>query len=129
MKYSGKPICSIDMHSEPEAQKELSRLIAQALRNEGCCFIMNSLVDNLLIDAVRQASFELFQLPAELKERYSGKDVRGQRGYSQFGFDKTSGGSLADLSEFWAFGKDLGRVHQSNATYMNKWPSAWFKND
>lgn len=133
MAARGGAVKTIDLRKyfSSTAQKvHFLNLFCEALKADGCCLISHSGVNSDLVSAVRTAAVELFSLSADFKSIYSGREIYGQRGYSNFGAEKAYLSSIADLKEYWTIGREgkSSELHKNFGILQeNRWPTAWVK--
>jgi isopenicillin N synthase-like dioxygenase len=80
-------------------------------------------IDPSLIRGTYDLWKRFFELPDEVKRRYSGIEG-GARGYTPFGIEHAKGNPLPDLKEFWHIGQEPPEGHPFRGEYpANVWPA------
>jgi isopenicillin N synthase-like dioxygenase len=75
-----------------------------------------------LVTRAYDAFQRFFELPPEVKSRYSGVEG-GARGYTPFGVEHAKDHPVPDLKEFWHVGQELAVDHPFRSEYPgNVWP-------
>ncbi|PZO60420.1 MAG: isopenicillin N synthase family oxygenase [Phormidesmis priestleyi] len=91
--------------------------LGAALSELGFFALVNHGVEQRMIDAAYGAAEAFFALPEAVKLQYEVANLKGQRGFTQFGKEHAKGSPAPDLKEFW----HLGRSHP--VSYPdNIWP-------
>ena len=98
-----RPI-SYPMHESDPAG--FADAIGQSFRQTGFAVIEDHPVPQAVIDEAIAAMKAFFALPPEVKARYDGRAIGGQRGYTAFGTENAKGKAEADQKEFWHTGRD-----------------------
>ncbi len=109
--------------SESEKKKFVDDLFI-GLKDYG--FII--LVDHPVQDALRKSAYDkvekFFDLPTEIKNKYTCENGGGQRGYTAFGVEHAKDNPHADLKEFWHVGREVADDHKFSSIYPNNiWPT------
>ena len=96
--------------------------LADAFHRIGFVGIKNHGIPKDLIDNFYKASKAFFALPSENKKQYEIEGMAGQRGYTSFGTEKAKGAKVADLKEFYQFGKEVSDDHPKRSEYPDNIP-------
>lgn len=104
-----------DFTNGSETLKErFVRDLGEAYEKIGFVSIKNHGVSEALIDDLYKNVTAFFNLPEEVKEKYSVPGIAGQRGYTSFGKEHAKGSNVGDLKEFWHFGQFLNEGVDGN---------------
>lgn len=108
--------------SGPNAQSEaFVSALGEALSELGFFALVNHGVEQRLIDAAYGAAEAFFALPELTKSEYELAEMKGQRGFTQFGKEHAKDSKAPDLKEFWHLGRSRATAHPT--TYpANIWP-------
>lgn len=90
--------------SEAE-RKEVVAILGEGLREFGFLNVEGHRIDPGLIRRTYDLWQRFFELPEDVKARYSGVEG-GARGFTPFGVEHAKGRSTPDLKEFWHVGQD-----------------------
>lgn len=104
-------IPSLDLaHFENGSEQQKQQFVkdlGEAYERIGFASVKNHLLTPDIESALYQQVKAFFDLPKEIKMKYSGMHLAGQRGYTSFGTEKAKGSDAHDLKEFWHFGQDV----------------------
>ncbi len=87
------------------------------LKEFGFVSIINHGVDPDVIARTYADAERLFDLPANVKQKYEVPGGGGQRGYTSFGKEHAKNRKVGDLKEFWHVGRELPAGSPKKATY------------
>ncbi|MCB9073280.1 MAG: isopenicillin N synthase family oxygenase [Bdellovibrionaceae bacterium] len=108
--------------NESEKQKFIADLY-RGLKDLGFIVLVDHPISEDLLKKAYALSEEFFNLPADIKKKYSLFDNGFQRGYTPFGTEHAKDSPVADLKEFWHVGRNLPADHQYENLYpKNIWP-------
>ncbi|CAN5733495.1 2-oxoglutarate and iron-dependent oxygenase domain-containing protein [soil metagenome] len=109
-----------DAGSDIKSQAFVTAL-GEALAELGFFALVNHGVEQRLIDAAYGAAEAFFALPENTKAEYELAEMKGQRGFTQFGKEHAKDSEAPDLKEFWHLGRDRATAHPT-AYPENIWP-------
>lgn len=95
--------------------------LGDALSELGFFALVNHGVEHRIIDAAYGSAEAFFALSEDTKLQYADPQLKGQRGFTQFGQEHAKDSSAPDLKEFWHVGRAedvAGEVDYPN----NIWP-------
>ena len=92
-----------------------------ALSEIGFFALANHGVEQRLIDAAYGAAEAFFALPEATKAQYDIAELKGQRGFTQFGKEHAKDSATPDLKEFWHLGRERPTAHPVSYS-DNIWP-------
>ncbi|MEO1392525.1 MAG: 2-oxoglutarate and iron-dependent oxygenase domain-containing protein [Cyanobacteria bacterium J06634_5] len=93
----------------------------KALSEIGFFALVNHGVEQRLIDAAYGSAEAFFALPEATKRSYEIAELKGQRGFTQFGKEHAKDSTAPDLKEFWHLGREQPTSHP--VSYPdNLWP-------
>ncbi|MEO0535677.1 MAG: 2-oxoglutarate and iron-dependent oxygenase domain-containing protein [Cyanobacteria bacterium P01_A01_bin.123] len=92
--------------------------LGTALEDIGFFALVNHSVEPELIRAAYAAATTFFTLPDDIKRQYEQLELKGQRGFTQFGREHAKDHPLPDLKEFW----HVGREGTGGVYLPNLWP-------
>ena len=111
------------IHGGPSEQSQFVQSFYDGLKDYGFVILVNHNLQQEKIHRAYQRSIQLFDLPEELKDHYSGEDNGGQRGYTAFGREHARDCQAPDLKEFWHVGREVPVGHPYFSYYpKNFWP-------
>jgi isopenicillin N synthase-like dioxygenase len=109
--------------NEQRKQKFVADLGA-AYNNIGFVAIKNHFLSNDLQDKLYAAVKKFFALPDDVKKKYDGSHIAGQRGYTGKGKEHAKGRNTGDLKEFYHVGQELPAEQLIKENYpANVWPA------
>ena len=98
--------------------------LGAAFHNIGFIAVRNHFLDAALQERLYSAIRKFFALPDEVKARYGGADIAGQRGYTAKGKEHAKGRNTGDLKEFYHVGQELPAAELTKEGYpANIWPA------
>ncbi len=117
-----------DSHSKQRSKKQSAKrseafveALGAALSELGFFALVNHGVEQRMIDAAYGAAEAFFALPEAVKLQYEIANLKGQRGFTQFGKEHAKGSPAPDLKEFWHLGRSHPTAHP--VSYPdNIWP-------
>ncbi|MBI1306284.1 MAG: isopenicillin N synthase family oxygenase [Bacteroidetes bacterium] len=102
-------IPSIDLRdflsSDKNKRNAFIKELGVAYENIGFAAVKGHFLNSSLSDRLYSLSKSFFNLPLDVKLKYSDPDLAGQRGYTGWGKEHAKGSSVGDLKEFWHFGQ------------------------
>lgn len=108
----------------PQERDTFIKSWGDGLKEFGFVSIINHGVDPEVIARTYEDAERLFDLPADVKQKYEVPDGGGQRGYTSFGKEHAKNRKVGDLKEFWHVGRDLPVGSSKRATYGdNQFPA------
>jgi len=114
-----------DFYSGDEKRKQ--KFVADlgaAYNNIGFVAIKNHFLSNSLQDNLYEAVKKFFSLSDEVKKKYDGSHIAGQRGYTGKGKEHAKGRNTGDLKEFYHVGQELSAQELVKENYpANVWPA------
>ena len=97
------------------------RALGDALSDLGFFALVNHGIEQRLIDTAYGAAEAFFALPDSTKMQYAIANLKGQRGFTQFGKEHAKDSAAPDLKEFWHLGRERPTAHP--VSYPdNLWP-------
>ena len=110
-----------DFISGGKKAKEFVQSFGQALHEVGFFALTNHGVEQRIIQAAYGAAEAFFALPQATKTQYEIAQLKGQRGFTQFGKEHAKDSTAPDLKEFWHLGREAATAHP--VSYPdNIWP-------
>jgi isopenicillin N synthase-like dioxygenase len=104
------------------ARSRLVETLGEGLSEFGFLNVEGHGIDSSLIRGTYDLWKRFFELPDEVKRRYSGIEG-GARGYTPFGVEHAKDNPLPDLKEFWHVGQEPPAGHPYRDEYpRNVWP-------
>ncbi|MGB3788751.1 MAG: 2-oxoglutarate and iron-dependent oxygenase domain-containing protein [Phormidesmis sp.] len=94
--------------------------LGDALSDLGFFALVNHGIEQRLIDMAYSAAEAFFALPESTKLQYAIADLKGQRGFTQFGQEHAKDSTAPDLKEFWHLGRERPTAHP--APYSTSYP-------
>ena len=73
------------IHGDATAKSEFVKQLGEAYEDIGFAAIKNHLLDDELVQKLYEQTKEFFDLPLEVKNKYSDPALAGQRGYTGWG--------------------------------------------
>lgn len=108
----------------PQERDTFIKSWGDGLKEFGFVSIINHGVDPDVIARTYEDAERLFDLPADVKQKYEVPGGGGQRGYTSFGKEHAKNRKVGDLKEFWHVGRDLPVGSSKRATYGdNQFPA------
>lgn len=104
-----------------ELSQAFVEAFGRALSDLGFFALVNHGVEQRIIDAAYGAAEAFFALPEAVKLRYEVADLKGQRGFTQFGKEHAKDSLAPDLKEFWHLGRSRPTAHPISYP-DNIWP-------
>ena len=105
------------IHGDANTKAEFVKQLGEAYEDIGFTAIKNHLLDDELVRSLYEQTKEFFDLPLEVKNKYSDPALAGQRGYTGWGKEHAKGSSVGDLKEFWHFGQYVPDEQKSKFGY------------
>lgn len=94
------------------------------IKDYGFIILKDHIIDQSKVDNAYEFVHEFFALTDEVKAKYSGKEIGGQRGYTSFGQEHAKDNPHPDLKEFWHVGREVDDAHRFSKYYpKNFWPT------
>ena len=106
---------------DPQKANQFVQDFGTALHRIGFFALTNHGVEQQVIQSAYSAAEAFFALPDETKAQYEIADLKGQRGFTQFGKEHAKDAIAPDLKEFWHVGRE--KAIDDNASELNNiWP-------
>ena len=110
-------------HADPIRKDQFVSALGTAFRNIGFVAVRNHFLDDALQAKLYGAVRRFFALPDDVKARYEGATIAGQRGYTGKGKEHAKGRNTGDLKEFFHIGQELSDQELAQEGYpANIWP-------
>jgi isopenicillin N synthase-like dioxygenase len=107
---------------DAQARQRLVRTLGEGLQEFGFLNVEGHGIDSSLIRGTYDLWKRFFELPEEVKRKYSGVEG-GARGFTPFGVEHAKDNPLPDLKEFWHVGQEPPEGHPYRNEYpANVWP-------
>jgi isopenicillin N synthase-like dioxygenase len=121
-----KNIPTVDLNDytsgDPATRARLIDTLGGGLQEYGFLNVEGHGIDSSLIRGTYDLWKRFFELPDEVKRKYSGIEG-GARGYTPFGVEHAKDNPLPDLKEFWHVGQEAPEGHPFRREYPpNVWP-------
>jgi isopenicillin N synthase-like dioxygenase len=121
-----KNIPTVDLNDytsgDPATRARLIDTLGGGLQEYGFLNVEGHGIDSSLIRGTYDLWKRFFELPDEVKRKYSGIEG-GARGYTPFGVEHAKDNPLPDLKEFWHVGQEAPEGHPFRQEYPpNVWP-------
>lgn len=115
------PILDLQDFTQGKNTEAFVEALGRSLSDIGFFALVNHGVEQRLIDAAYGAAEAFFALPETTKRQYEIAEMKGQRGFTQFGKEHAKDSSAPDLKEFWHLGREQPTAHP--VSYPdNIWP-------
>ena len=95
--------------------------LGDALHEVGFFALVNHGVEPKIIQAAYGAAEAFFALSSDTKAQYEIANLKGQRGFTQFGKEHARDSKAPDLKEFWHLGRETPTEHPTDYP-DNIWP-------
>ncbi|MBE9061194.1 isopenicillin N synthase family oxygenase [cf. Phormidesmis sp. LEGE 11477] len=95
--------------------------LGDALADLGFFALVNHGIEQRLIDTAYGTAEAFFALPESTKMQYAIAQMKGQRGFTQFGKEHAKDSAAPDLKEFWHLGREKLTAHPVSYP-ENLWP-------
>lgn len=106
-----------------QEQSQFIKHFYEGLKDYGFVVLVDHTLEQKKIDEAYGLITQLFDLPEHIKNRYSGADNGGQRGYTAFGREHARDCETPDLKEFWHVGRTVPSGHPYFSYFPdNFWP-------
>lgn len=102
-----KSIPHIDMSLYGKNFDDFAQHVGAGYEANGFVALTNHGVDQQLIEEALDISRDLFDLPADVKNKYHIPGGGGARGYTPFGTEIAKDAKHVDLKEFWHVGREI----------------------
>jgi isopenicillin N synthase-like dioxygenase len=107
-----------DFLSEDKSRKSsFIQDLGHAYEEIGFAALKNHFLNDELSEKLYQETREFFALSSDIKDKYSGESVAGQRGYTGWAKEHAKGRKTGDLKEFWHFGQYVPEPEKQNFEY------------
>ena len=106
---------------EGSTQEAFVAALGDALADLGFFALVNHGIEQRLIDTAYSAAEAFFALPESTKLKYAIAQMKGQRGFTQFGKEHAKDSAAPDLKEFWHLGRERPTAHPVSYP-KNLWP-------
>lgn len=100
------PVLDLQDFTQGKNTEAFVEALGRSLCEIGFFALVNHGVEQRLIDAAYGAAEAFFALPETTKRQYELADMKGQRGFTQFGKEHAKDSSAPDLKEFWHLGRE-----------------------
>lgn len=111
-----------DLIGGNQAEREqFVQSFGQALHEIGFFALVNHGIEQRLIQSAYGAAEAFFALPQKTKIQYEIAELKGQRGFTQFGKEHARDSDAPDLKEFWHLGREKPTEHPIHYP-DNLWP-------
>ncbi len=101
----------------PEDKQKFVNDLGHAFQEYGFVGVVNHGISKDLVDRFYAESKAFFSLPTEVKSKYEGKNLAGQRGYTSFGKEHAKHSNVGDLKEFFQIGQEAPEGHPLKPEY------------
>lgn len=95
------------LSDDPKIKQAFVDQIGKAYKEIGFVALKGHFLDADLSEALYKQVRNFFALEDEVKMKYEGSAIAGQRGFTSFGKEHAKGRTEGDLKEFWHFGQQL----------------------
>lgn len=114
-----------DFYSGDKQKKErFVSALGDAYANIGFVAVRNHFLTSEMQESLYRAIKQFFALPDDVKKKYEGAAIAGQRGYTGKGKEHAKGRNTGDLKEFYHVGQNLEGAELAREEYPgNIWPS------
>lgn len=106
------------LSDNPRKRQKFVDKIGKAYEEIGFVSLKNHFLSDDLVNELYKEVKAFFALPLEIKKKYEGLDIGGQRGYTAFGMEHAKGKTEGDLKEFWHF----GQIPDEDANLKEEYP-------
>lgn len=100
------PVLDLQDFTQGKNTEAFVEALGRSLCEIGFFALVNHGVEQRLIDAAYGAAEAFFALPEATKRQYELAEMKGQRGFTQFGKEHAKDSSAPDLKEFWHLGRE-----------------------
>ena len=107
----GIPVVDFAAFHSSRGRAAFVQELGQGLEEFGFVAVAGHGVSPKLLHRAYAGARELFGLPDTVKRRYERAEAARQRGYTAFGVEHAKDHHVADLKEFWRFGRELPAHH------------------
>lgn len=108
-------------NGNPKKADQFVQDFGTALHRIGFFALINHGVEQQVIQSAYSAAEAFFALPDETKAQYEIADLKGQRGFTQFGKEHAKDAIAPDLKEFWHIGRESATGNTASKL-NNIWP-------
>ena len=117
------PVLDLQDFTSGDKQKaaQFVQALGDALHKVGFFALTNHGVKPQIIQAAYGAAEAFFALSSDTKAQYEIADLKGQRGFTQFGKEHAKDSATPDLKEFWHLGRENPTEHPVDYP-DNTWP-------
>jgi isopenicillin N synthase-like dioxygenase len=114
-----------DFYSGDKLKKnEFVKALGNAYANIGFVAVRNHFLTNEMQENLYRSIKQFFALPDDVKKKYEGAALAGQRGYTGKGREHAKGRNTGDLKEFYHVGQNLEGADLVREEYPgNIWPA------
>lgn len=117
------PVLDLNEYYNSETREQFIDQMRDALSEYGFFAMINTGIDQEVVDRAYEASKEFFALPFETKMKYDITPTGMQRGYAYYGIETAQTTQAADFKEFFFLGRDLtDEEHTDRRIPKNQWP-------
>jgi len=113
------PLADVDdfRSGDSRSRAAFTAALGRSLEEHGFVAIAGHNIRSELLDEAYRSCRAFFDLPLEVKRRYTRPDLDGQRGYTGFRVEHARDHAAADLKEFYQIGRDLPAGHPDRSPY------------
>jgi len=116
-----KSIPRVDLNDflsdDPQIKQVFVEQLGKAYEDIGFVALKGHFLDAELSEALYAQVRHFFALPDEVKMKYEGSAIGGQRGFTSFGKEHAKARTTGDLKEFWHFGQQLSKDSRYRGVY------------
>ena len=105
----------------PQQADQFVQDLGEALHQIGFFALVNHGVEQKIVQSAYGAAEAFFALPDNAKKQYEIAELKGQRGFTQFGKEHAKDSKAPDLKEFWHIGREATPVQPVDYP-DNIWP-------
>ena len=117
------PILDMNDYYSEETRDDFVKKLSDGFHEFGFIAIINSGINQEIMDSAYASIEEFFHLDVETKSKYNGAKSNFQRGYIPHFQEKAKGEKMGDFKEFYHIGRILTEEQQERLQYfVNVWP-------
>ncbi len=105
------------LSEDPKIKQQFVDQIGKAYKEIGFVALKGHFLGAELSEALYKQVRNFFALSNEVKMKYEGSAIGGQRGFTSFGKEHAKGRTEGDLKEFWHFGQQLKEDSKYKGVY------------
>ena len=111
------PVIDLSDFYDPERRAEFVQRLGKAFQNHGFVTVVNTRIDQSVLDRANQAVKEFFSQDLEIKRAIQSSTNSGERGYVTGETPKRQPRHVVDLKEILHIGRELSAEQQSKLRY------------